>query len=134
MRISQQDSESGRIIVETCLSHKLRGVRLALRERHLIILASLSDTVIGLGSHRVARSSAPVTAHLHRCVFASLHRTLVDLLRLILQAVHLPVLSIRRARREPAPKRWVQAMGVSQVARGGDNGEKDEGERRRRCA
>ena len=96
------------------LALQLRDARVALDERRLVVRAGLSGAVVGPGG----RGGAVIAAHLRRRALRFLRRALADLLRLVLQAIYLPVLPVRRAKKQPVPIRWVQAMGVSQEGEG----------------
>lgn len=71
----------------------------ALLERRLVVLARFGDAIVDLGSRVAACGSALAAAHLRQHALRPLRRALVDLLRLVLQAIHLPVLPVRRAKK-----------------------------------
>ena len=85
------------------LALELGDARVALRERGLVVLTRLGDSIVDLGSRTAARAGILAAAHLRRRALRLLRRALVDLLRPVLQAIHLPVLPVRRAKKEPAP-------------------------------
>lgn len=96
------------------LALELGDARVALLERRLVVRARLGDAAFDLGCRAAVCGNTLAATHLRRHALRLLRRALVDLLRLVLQTIHLPVLSIRRAKKKPAPKRWVQAIGASQ--------------------
>ena len=97
------------------LALELGDPLVALLESRLVVLARLGATAVDLGGRAATCGSAPVAARLRRRTLRLLRRALVDLLRLALNAIHLPVLPIRQAKRKPAPKRWAQAIWLSQA-------------------
>lgn len=75
------------------LASEFDDASFALRERRFVILTRLGDAAVDLGGRAAACGNVPATAHLRRRALRLLRRALVDLLRLVLQAIHLPVLS-----------------------------------------
>ena len=98
------------------LALELRDARVALGERRLVIRARLGDAAVDPEGRAAPCGSVPAAAHLRRRALRLLRPPLVDLLRLVLQAIHLPVPFRKAGKEKPAPIRWVQAMGWSQDA------------------